>query len=53
MTLTDAGEPGNSDSIGFTLWNGNQLVFSSNWTGTATAEQKLNPGNGNGNLQIR
>jgi hypothetical protein len=53
MMLTDKGEPGNDDSIGFTLYNGSQLLFSSRWSGTKTVEQQLNPGNGNGNVQVR
>jgi hypothetical protein len=49
MMLHDNGEPGSSDTIGYTLWNGSQLLFSSRWTGVATAEQVL----GGGNLQVR
>jgi len=45
MTLTDKGEPGSSDTIGFTLWDGNTLVYSSNWSGANTIEQLLNGGN--------
>jgi hypothetical protein len=45
MTLTDKGEPGSSDSIGFTLWNGNTLLFSSEWTGSKTDEKRLDGGN--------
>jgi len=44
-TLTDAGEPGNFDTIGFTLWNGTQLLYSSQWNGTQTIEQLLAGGN--------
>jgi hypothetical protein len=49
ITLTDNGEPGTSDTIGFSLWNGSTLVYSSNWTGTKTAEQTIT----GGNLQVR
>jgi hypothetical protein len=50
MVLTDVGEPGSSDTIGFTLWSsGNTLVFSSKWDGSKTIEQLL----GGGNLQVR
>jgi hypothetical protein len=52
VTMTDAGEPGNSDSISITLWNGSALWVSSHWTGTTTVEQLLSPGNGNGNLVV-
>jgi hypothetical protein len=45
VTLTDKGEPGASDSIGISLWNGNTLVFSSQWTGAQTSETTLNGGN--------
>jgi VCBS repeat-containing protein len=44
-TLTDAGEPGSSDTIGFTLWNGSQLLYSSRWIGAQTMEQLLAGGN--------
>jgi hypothetical protein len=53
MTLTDKGEPGTSDLIGLTLWDGNTLVFSSSWTGTQTIEQLLGNGKGGGNVQVR
>jgi hypothetical protein len=49
MTLTDSGEPGTNDKIGFTLWDGNTLLFSSEWTGSTTLEKLLR----GGNLQIR
>jgi len=45
MTVTDKGEPGASDSIGFTLWSGNTLVFSSSWSGAKTIESVLGGGN--------
>jgi hypothetical protein len=45
VTLTDNGEPGTDDSIGFTLWNGNELWFSSHWNGAETVEQVLDGGN--------
>ena len=45
-TMTDNGEPGiNNDMIGVTLWNGNTLVYSSNWISTQTVELLLNGGN--------
>jgi hypothetical protein len=54
MTVTDAGEPGamrpgGADSVGFTLWNGRTLWYSSNWTGTRTIEEILD----GGNIQVR
>jgi hypothetical protein len=49
MTLTDKGEPGSSDMIGFTLWDGNTLLYSSNWSGAKTNEQIL----AGGNTQVR
>lgn len=45
VTITDKGEPGTDDSIGITLWSGNTLVFSSEWSGAKTLEQKLDGGN--------
>jgi putative Ig domain-containing protein len=45
LTLTDKGEPGSSDSIGVTVWDGSTLVFSSKWTGAQTVEQLLAGGN--------
>jgi len=45
VTLTDGGDPGTSDSIGFTLWKSNELWFSSDWTGAQTLEQVLTGGN--------
>jgi hypothetical protein len=48
VTMTDSGS-GSSDTIGITVWNKNGgLWFSSNWTGTKTAEQTL----GGGNLSV-
>ena len=49
ITMSDNGEPGSTDSIGFTLWNGSTLIYSSKWTGAKTVEQVL----GGGNLQVR
>jgi hypothetical protein len=49
MTVTDAGEPGSNaapaDSVGFTIWNGRTLIYSSDWTGTKTNEDILEGGN--------
>ena len=46
MELTDRGEPGNADSIAITVWgNDGGLLFSSNWSGTRSAEQSLGGGN--------
>ena len=45
ITITDKGEPGSGDLIGVTLWDGNKLVFSTNWNGAKTIEQLLNGGN--------
>jgi hypothetical protein len=50
MQLNDVGEPGSSDTIGFTLWSAtNSLLFSNNWVGGKTVQQVL----GGGNLQVR
>ena len=46
MTMNDKGEPGSTDTIGFTVYDKyNVLMFSSNWTGATTAEQLLAGGN--------
>ena len=45
VTVTDKGDRhGSGDSIGITLWNGNALLFSSKWNGSATLEQLLRSG---------
>jgi hypothetical protein len=50
VTMTDRGEGAQSpgDMIAFSVWNGNTLLYSSNWTGTNTAEMLL----GGGNLKV-
>ena len=45
MTMTDKGEPGSSDTLGVTLWDGSTLLFSSEWTGSQTLEMLLGGGN--------
>jgi hypothetical protein len=45
LTATDRGEPGSGDSLAITLWNGNTLLFSSDWTGARTQELNLAGGN--------
>jgi hypothetical protein len=45
VTMTDNGEPGRSDMIGFTLMNGNNLVYSSSWPVNKTLESFLIGGN--------
>lgn len=50
MELTDRGEPGNTDTMGITVWNdAGGVLFSSRWDGTRTIEQLL----GGGNLVVR
>ncbi len=45
-SMTDNGEPGNADTFAITLYDSaNNLLFSSNWSGTATVEQLLGGGN--------
>ena len=48
MSMTDYGSP-QQDTIGFTLYDGSGLLFSSNWNGTKTVEQLM----GGGNLSVR
>ena len=43
VSLSDRGKSG--DSIGFTLWNGSALLFSSEWNGAVTTERTLTKGN--------
>jgi len=46
MRMTDNGEPGETDSIGFSLWDKDgELLFSSNWDDVETIEQELTGGN--------
>ena len=45
ISLTDMGDSSDPDSIGITLWERNELWFSSNWTGIETLEQLLAGGN--------
>jgi len=46
MQMTDKGEPGSSDLIAFSLYDGTgKLLFSSNWNGTTTVQQTLGGGN--------
>jgi hypothetical protein len=45
MTISDKGEPGGTDTVGVTLWNGNTLLFSSQWNGAKTVEQQIQGGN--------
>jgi hypothetical protein len=44
-TVTDRSEPGSSDAIGVTIWNGNKLLFSSEWDGAQTVEGLVHGGN--------
>jgi VCBS repeat-containing protein len=44
VTLNDASRTGAYDLVGLTLWKGSELWFSSNWSGSATAEQALSGG---------
>jgi hypothetical protein len=45
VNMTDNGEPGHNDKIAISLWEGSVLLYSSNWTGTSTAEILLGGGN--------
>ncbi|HZM83731.1 MAG TPA: M12 family metallo-peptidase [Candidatus Limnocylindrales bacterium] len=45
MTATDRGQPGRDDSLAITLWDGDTLLFSSDWTGARTQEIALGGGN--------
>ena len=48
IRMTDNGEPGENDTISFTLWDGGSLLFSSHWDGAQSVEQSV----GGGNLQV-
>jgi hypothetical protein len=46
VTMTDRGEPGVNDQIGITVYNNaGGIFYSSNWSGTRTAETILKGGN--------
>jgi hypothetical protein len=47
ISIVDKGEPGSSDQLAITLWNGDgtTLVFSSNWNPPKTMFQTLSGGN--------
>ena len=45
VTISDNGEPGSTDWISWTLWNGSTLLYSSKWDGAKTVEQVLGGGN--------
>jgi hypothetical protein len=50
VDMTDAGQGGQTDTVGITLWNTDGgLYFSSNWNGTKTIQQLL----GGGNISVR
>ena len=44
-TVTDSAGQEGEDQVGFTLWNGDELWYSSRWNGTNTEEQSLRGGN--------
>lgn len=44
VSMTDKGK-GTNDSVGFTLWDGALLLFSSEWNGASTVERPLISGN--------
>jgi hypothetical protein len=46
LQVHDFAEPGaGKDTIGITVWDGNTVIFSSNWNGTTTVEQAITGGN--------
>ncbi|MEV4539608.1 M12 family metallo-peptidase [Asanoa sp. NPDC049518] len=45
VAVSDRGSPGSADSFAVTLWNGNALLFSSEWTGAKSQELRLAGGN--------
>lgn len=45
VTMTDRGGPRTNDTIGVTLTEGNKLVFSSEWDGAKTVEDRVDGGN--------
>ncbi len=51
VTATDQGGPGRKDSLAITVWDGEKLLFSSDWNGSAT--QEINLTASGGNLTIR
>jgi hypothetical protein len=45
VTMQDNGNPGTKDLIGFTIWDGNTLIYSSDWNGSTTGRINLSGGN--------
>ncbi|WPR70278.1 MBG domain-containing protein [Flavobacterium sp. NG2] len=45
VNMVDKGEPGNMDEIGFSLYDGNTLLYSSNWVSSNTIKKILSGGN--------
>jgi hypothetical protein len=45
LNMTDRGEPGTTDDIAITVWDGSELVFSSSWATTRTNVLTLSGGN--------
>jgi hypothetical protein len=45
LNMVDRGEPGTSDQIAITLWDGSLLMFSASWTGTRSELLTLLGGN--------
>ena len=45
LEVTDRGEPGTSDSIAISLWNGDELLYSSHWDGLKSVERVIAGGN--------
>jgi hypothetical protein len=45
MAMTDRGEPGSTDTLAISVYQGSTLLFSSEWNGTKTIERVLAGGN--------
>ncbi len=46
--MTGNGEPGENDTISYTIWDDRTLLFSTNWNGAQSVEKNV----ARGNLQV-
>jgi len=46
--MTDNGDPGENDTISYTVWDDGTLLFSTNWDGAQSVEKNV----ARGNLQV-
>ena len=49
MDVTDNGEPGSTDQVAISVFDGSSLLFGSSWSGTTVVQQTI----AGGNIQVR